>query len=121
MGGSLLGVLSADTGVTGQLLVLIDAGVFSAADNLCRCLDDLHPDVTFVGSATGGGSGAPRPCVTLEHSRAVITFCTMRVTGPNGELIEGRGTLPDVPAAPTRRGVLAGDDEVLAAALACVR
>jgi carboxyl-terminal processing protease len=105
----------------GQLLVLIDEHVFSAADNLCRCLDDLHPDVTFVGSATGGGSGAPRPCITLAHSGAVVTLCTMRVAGPAGELVEGRGTVPDVPVRPTRAGVLAGRDEVLEAALARVR
>jgi C-terminal processing protease CtpA/Prc len=105
----------------GQLLVLIDAGVFSVTDNLCRCLDDLHPDVTFVGAATGGGSGAPRPCITLAHSGAVVTLCTMRVTGPHGELIEGRGTVPDVPVRTTRAGVLAGRDEVVEAALARVR
>jgi len=104
--------------VRGRLIVLIDAGVFSAADNLCRCLDDLHPQVTFVGGATGGGSGAPRPLVTLRHSRAVVTFCTMRVFGPNGAPIEGVGTRPDVPVAPTCAGVLAGRDEVLDAAVA---
>ena len=77
------------------LVVLIDEDVFSVTDNLCRCLDDLHRDVTFVGRPTGGGTGAPRPCVTLEHSGVVIGFCTMRVYGPKGELIEGRGTRPD--------------------------
>ncbi|MFY9341534.1 MAG: S41 family peptidase [Planctomycetota bacterium] len=105
----------------GQLLVLIDEGVFSTTDNLCRCLDDLHPDVTFVGRPTGGGTGAPRQCVTLTHSGALITFCTMRVAGPRGELIEGRGTVPDVPVPRTRDGVLAGRDVDLAAALARVR
>lgn len=106
---------------TGQLVVLIDEHVFSAADNLCRCLDDLHPDVTFVGRPTGGGTGAPRPCVTLRHSGVVVGFCTMRVYGPDGGLIEGRGTVPDVRVARTRAGVLAGADEDLAAALRAVR
>ncbi|HEX6810462.1 MAG TPA: S41 family peptidase [Planctomycetota bacterium] len=105
----------------GQLVVLIDEGVFSTTDNLCRCLDDLHRDVTFVGRPTGGGTGAPRPCVTLAHSGAVITFCTMRVYGPAGELIEGRGTQPDVLVQPTRDDVLAARDAALAAALRAVR
>ncbi|HZN41537.1 MAG TPA: S41 family peptidase [Planctomycetota bacterium] len=105
----------------GQLVVLIDEGVFSTTDNLCRCLDDLHPDVTFVGRPTGGGTGAPRPCVTLTHSGAVITFCTMRVYGPAGELIEGRGTQPDVLVSRTRDDVLAGRDAELEAALLAVR
>jgi C-terminal processing protease CtpA/Prc len=106
---------------TGQLLVLIDEGSFSATDNLCRCLDDLHPDVTFVGRPTGGGTGAPRPKVTLEHSGVVVGFCTMRVWGPKGGLIDGRGTPPDVPVRPTRDDVLSGRDPDLEAALRLVR
>lgn len=104
-----------------KLIVLIDAGTFSAADNLCRCLHDLHPEVTFVGEATGGGTGAPRALVTLEHSKVVIGACTMRVFGPKGELIEGRGTAPDVTIVPTREAWLAGRDEALEAALAVAR
>jgi len=105
----------------GQLVVLIDDATFSASDNLCRCLDDLHPDVTFIGRATGGGTGLGRPCVTLKHSGVVVGFCTMRVFGPKGELIEGRGTKPDVPVARTRDAVLSGRDEDLAAALKAIR
>jgi C-terminal processing protease CtpA/Prc len=105
----------------GRLVVLIDEGTFSVTDNLCRCLDDLHGDVTFVGRPTGGGTGAPRPCVTLAHSGVVVGFCTMRVYGPKGELIEGRGTRPDVPVVRTCEAVLAGRDEDLAAALRAIR
>ena len=105
----------------GQLVVLIDEGVFSTTDNLCRCLDDLHRDVTFVGRPTGGGTGAPRPCVTLTHSGAVITLCTMRVYGPAGELIEGRGTQPDVLVSRTRDDVIAVRDAEMASALRAVR
>ena len=105
----------------GQLVVLIDEATFSASDNLCRCLDDLHPDVTFVGRPTGGGTGAPRPAVTLAHSQVTVGFCTMRVVGPKGELIDGRGTVPDVLVRPTRESVLAGRDLDLEAALRAVR
>ena len=101
--------------------MLIDEDAFSATDNLCRCLRDLHPDVTFVGRPTGGGTGAPGPFVKLKHSGAVITLCTIRVTGPKGDLIEGSGTAPDLVVRPTRAGVLAGRDEVLDAALSRVR
>jgi C-terminal processing protease CtpA/Prc len=106
---------------SGQLIVLIDEKSFSATDNLCRCLDDLHPDVTFVGRPTGGGTGAPRPCVTLESSGVVVGFCTMRVVGPKGGLIDGRGTVPDVLVRPTRESALAGRDLDLEAALKAVR
>jgi C-terminal processing protease CtpA/Prc len=105
----------------GKLDVLIDEGCFSTTDNLCRCFDDLHPDVTFVGRPTGGGTGAPRACVTLRHSGAVVAFCTMRVFGPKGELIEGRGTKPDVAVPRTRADLLAARDADLEAALRLLR
>lgn len=105
----------------GQLVVLIDEVTFSASDNRCRCLDDLHPDVTFVGRPTGGGTGAPRPAVTLTHSGVTVGFCTQRVVGPKGELIDGRGTPPDILVRPTRESVRAGRDLDLEAGLGAVR
>src|SRR5690606_17871524 len=105
----------------GRLVVLIDEDVFSAADNLCRCLDALHPDVTFVGRPTGGGTGAPRECVTLRHSGIVVGFCTMRVYGPAGEPIEGSGTAPDRPVELHRADVLEDRDADLETALEILR
>jgi C-terminal processing protease CtpA/Prc len=101
----------------GRLAVLIDEWTFSTADNLCACLQDLHPDVTFVGRPTAGGTGAPRP-FELPATGAVVTFCTMRVERPSGVLIEGRGTTPDVPVTPTAADLAAGADPDLQAALA---
>jgi C-terminal processing protease CtpA/Prc len=106
---------------TGRLVVLVDEDTFSVSDNLCRCLDDLHPDVRFVGRPTGGGTGAPRPCVTLRHSGIVVGFCTMRVYGPAGGLIEGSGTAPDVLVRRTREAVLGGRDEDVEQALLLLR
>jgi C-terminal processing protease CtpA/Prc len=101
----------------GKLIVLIDELATSAADNLAACLRDLHPNVTFIGQPTAGSSGAPRT-VTLQHSGAQITFCTMRVFSPRGRLIEGHGTLPDRLVRPTRNDVVARRDAALAAAVA---
>lgn len=70
---------------------------------------------------TRGGTGAPRPCVTLTHSGAVITFCTMRVYGPAGRLMEGRGTQPDVLVSRNRNDVIGGRDAELESTLRAVR
>jgi C-terminal processing protease CtpA/Prc len=43
------------------------------------------------------------------------------VFGPKRGLIEGRGTVPDVPVQPTRADVLAGRDADLEAALRLLR
>jgi C-terminal processing protease CtpA/Prc len=102
---------------TGPLVVLIDAGSFSTTSNLVRCLDDLHPDLTVIGRPDGAGTGAPSKIVTLPHSRAEVTLCTHRVSGPKSGHIEGVGTEPDLLVTWTRADVLAGKDPDLLAAL----
>ncbi|TAH35465.1 MAG: hypothetical protein EYC70_12460 [Planctomycetota bacterium] len=101
----------------GKLVLLIDAGTFSAASNFARCLRDLHPDLTVVGRPDGAGTGAPRRIVQLRHSQAEVTLCTHRVRGPAGVISEGNSTRPDVAVAWTRSDLLAGRDPDLAAAL----
>ena len=99
-----------------RLVVLIDEGTFSAADNLAACLRDELPSAQFVGRPTGGGTGAPRR-VELSRSGAQVAFCTQRVRGPAGELTEGRGVVPDVAVRWSRDDLLSGRDPDLAAAL----
>ncbi len=101
----------------GRLVVLIDEGCFSVTDNFLACLRDLHPSARFVGRPTGGGTGAPRPIATLPHSRATITACVMEPRSPKGRLIEGRGTIPDVPVRWSRDDLVSGRDPDLEAAM----
>ena len=96
----------------GRLVCLIDEWTFSTADNLATCLRDEHPNVTFIGQPTGGGSGAPRS-FTLPSTKARITFCTMQVYAPNGTFIEGNGVKPDIVVLRTREQVLEGTDVAL--------
>ncbi|HVS18291.1 MAG TPA: S41 family peptidase [Planctomycetota bacterium] len=102
-------------------IALIDAGCFSTTDNFLRALDTLHPDFASVGRPTGAGTGAPRQIVELPHSRARITLCTQRVYGPDGTLIEGRGTTPDVPVAWSPVDLREGRDPDVEAALTLLR
>ena len=101
----------------GRLIVLHDEFSFSTTDNLLSCLKDLHPNATFIGRPSGGGTGAPREVVTLTHSGAGISLCTMKVWSPKDRLIEGRGTLPDLPVVWTQADVAQGRDPDLEAAL----
>jgi C-terminal processing protease CtpA/Prc len=101
----------------GRLLVLINEHCFSATDNLCACLADLHPNVRFVGRPTNGGTGGPTVIAKLKHSQADVQFCVLQVWSPAGRLIEGRGTKPDVPVQWTRADVIEKRDPDLAAAL----
>ena len=100
----------------GKLVCLIDAGTFSVADNVAACLDDLHPDVTFIGENTGAGTGAPRS-FALPRTGTLVRLCTMRVYSPHGRMIEGVGTAPDVKVVRTRDHVLADRDTTMEAAL----
>jgi C-terminal processing protease CtpA/Prc len=81
----------------------------------------LHPDLTTIGRPTGAGTGAPRVVSTLPHSGARVTLCTQRVYGPDDRLIEGRGTVPDVPVAWSCADLREGRDPDLEAALDLLR
>lgn len=102
---------------TGRLLVLINEDVFSAADCLTAVLADLRPDVRFVGRPTHGGAGGPRILAKLKHSGIDVQLSTMRIWSPNGRLIEGHGTRPNVAVEWTREDVISGRDADLDAAL----
>lgn len=100
---------------------LIDTECFSTTDNFLRALDVLHPDLTTIGRPTGAGTGAPRVVSVLPASKAMVTLCTQRVYGPDDKLIEGRGTVPDVPVAWSNADLRAGRDPDLEAALELAR
>jgi len=101
----------------GRVLLLIDAGTFSTASNLARCLRDLHPALSVVGRPDGAGTGAPRRIAQLPHSGAEITLCTHRVRGPAGAISEGHPTLPDRVVTWSRADLRERSDPDLAAAL----
>jgi hypothetical protein len=104
----------------GQLILIVDERTFSVADNLSTCLAEAHPDITVIGRPTGAGTGAPR-AITLPHSGLQVFTCTMRVWGPDGHMIEGRGVVPDVLVTWTIADHLERRDADLAVALERVR
>jgi C-terminal processing protease CtpA/Prc len=104
---------------SGFTFILQDQSCFSTTDNLLACLQDLLPGdrVQFIGRPSGGGTGAPRPLVTLPWSGATVTLTVMKVFSPKGRLIEGRGTIPDRVIEWTWKDVIEGRDVDLEAAL----
>jgi hypothetical protein len=107
------------TAFSGFIFILQDQRCFSTTDNLLACLRDLLPRdrVQFIGRPSGGGTGAPRPLVTLPWSGATATLTIMKVFSPNGRLIEGRGTIPDRIVEWTWKDVLEDRDADLETAL----
>lgn len=101
----------------GELIVLINPRCFSTTDNLCAFLKDRRPKTRFVGQPTQGGTGEPTTVFTLRHSEVPVQFCVSRIYSPEGRLIEGTGTLPDVEVQPTQEDVLAGRDAAMEAAV----
>ena len=101
----------------GKLAVLMDEGCFSACDCFLNYLSIAAPQTVFVGRPNGAGAGAPRPLVTLPHSKMVITFCVMQVWNLNDELIESRPLKPTVPVHWTPDDLRQGRDPDLEAAL----
>ncbi|MCC6231128.1 MAG: hypothetical protein IT580_00685 [Verrucomicrobiales bacterium] len=101
----------------GKLAVLMDEGSFSACDCFLNYLAVAAPQTIFVGRPNGAGAGAPRPLVTLPHSRMVVTFCVMQVWNLNGQLIESRPLKPTFPVEWTVEDLRRGRDPDLEAAL----
>ena len=96
---------------------MIDEECFSTTDNFLRAIIENRKDVIVVGRPTNGGTGAPAAVAKFPASGTSVTLCTMRVFGPNGMLIEGRGTVPTIPVRWTAADYLEKRDPDLAAAL----
>jgi C-terminal processing protease CtpA/Prc len=111
----------ADQRFDGPLAILIDERCFSVTDNVLRAIVENRDDVILVGRQTNGGTGAPREIAKLPASETSVTACTMRVYGPKGELIEGRGTVPTIPVRWTAADFIEKRDPDLAAALQALR
>ncbi|HWH70756.1 MAG TPA: S41 family peptidase [Candidatus Sulfotelmatobacter sp.] len=101
----------------GKLAVLMDEACFSACDCFLNYLAIAAPKTVFVGRPNGAGAGAPRPVVTLPHSKIVITCCVMQVWNLTDQLIESRPLKPTVPVKWTPDDLRQSRDPDLAAAL----
>jgi hypothetical protein len=102
------------------VVVLMDAGSFSATDIFVNALKGWH-DVTLVGTPSGGGS-ARQVTVTLPVSQISFSLASMASFQWTGRLYDGNGTQPDILVHPDPEAFLIGGrDNVLERALQILR
>ncbi len=110
---------NADTYYSEQVVVLANAGSFSATDGFLSAFTDLE-QVTIVGLPSAGGSGATKR-FELPHSGIRIGLSSMASYRPNGRLYDGNGIEVDVRAEPTISDYLGETDTALALAMTLIR
>ncbi|HEX8190618.1 MAG TPA: S41 family peptidase [Pyrinomonadaceae bacterium] len=109
-----LGIVPQKNGYRGQLVVLIDAETQSAAEIFAGGVQASGRAVV-VGQRS---AGATLPSAAKElPTGAILQYAFADFVGGDGRLIEGAGVEPNLPVRLTRRGLLAGRDPQLEAAL----
>ncbi|ULQ58237.1 S41 family peptidase [Flavihumibacter rivuli] len=95
---------------TGQVLVLTDAATYSAAEDFTAAFRSLKRGIA-IGLPTGGSTGQPLGYNLPGGGLGFV--CTKRDVLPDGTEFVGYGIKPDITVGYTRKGLLAGKDEVL--------
>ena len=115
-------VLALDAGINPDayhydkpLIILHDAGTFSAGDIFLGAFED-HPNTTLMGEASGGGNGWMDSYV-LPNTQIPLTLCASAKFRPNGKPYDGVGVPPNVKMLATPQDILGKSDTVLDAAL----
>ena len=119
-------VLALDAGINENayhydkpLIILHDAGTFSAGDIFLGAFED-HPNTTLMGEASGGGNGWMEG-YTLPNSKIPVTLCQSAKFRPNGKPYDGVGVPPNVAMEATPDDILGKSDTVLDAAVKRLR
>ncbi len=100
------------------VVVLSNAASFSATDGFLSAFSDL-PQVTIVGEASGGGSGATQD-FRLPNSGIEVNLSSMASFRPNGKLYDGNGIEVDIPQMPEPDDFLGYSDVVLERAISLI-
>ncbi|MFG0299747.1 MAG: S41 family peptidase [Phycisphaerales bacterium JB047] len=101
----------------GPVIVLMDAGCFSATDIFLAAMGEL-PQVTLLGTASGGGSARSK---TYEIGELEVRLATMASYQPNGMLFDGVGVPPDVTVEPDAGDLVGRGDTQLDRAIELIR
>lgn len=101
--------------LTAPVVVLMDGRSASAVETMLQMIRDAKL-ARLVGETSGGTNGNTNSFTVPGGFN--VRFTGMRVSGPGGATIEGRGITPDKVVHPTLAGVRAGRDEILEAGVA---
>jgi carboxyl-terminal processing protease len=102
----------------GPVAVLIDEGTASTSEIFAAGLRDLGR-VKIVGSRPSAGAALPSLLEKLENG-ALLQYVVGDYHSAKGTVAEGDGVAPDIVAPETRADFVAGEDPVLAAAIAAL-
>ena len=97
------------------VVVLSNPASFSATDGFLSAFADL-PQVTLMGQASGGGSGATKR-LRLPNSGIEIALSSMASFRPNGKLYDTNGVEVAVTLIPEPSDFVSASDSVLEKAL----
>lgn len=103
---------------TKPVVVLTNAKCFSATDIFVAGMKEL-PNVTILGTATGGGSARTTSVPIAKDIR--LRIGSMVSYQPNGQLFDGVGVKPDVEIKPEPGYFVGQSDATLAAALKWIK
>ena len=104
---------------TKPVIVLINAGTFSSAENFCSQFLGMNRG-KLVGTATGGSTGNPI-YMNLIDDVASIIICTKKDVLPDGSEFVGVGIQPHVETEETANDFLNNKDVVLEKAIELIR
>lgn len=106
------------TPFTRPLAILVDGGSASTSEIFAGGMQDLGRARIF-GSRTAGAA-LPSVFARLPNGDG-FQYAIATYTSQGGQVLEGRGVIPDEPVTPTRAELLAGRDPVLERALAWIQ
>ena len=102
-------------GYQGRLVILIDRGSLSAAEDFGMPFKD-NGRATLIGETTAGSTG--QPFYHIFDNGMGFAIGTKRAYMPDGTAFEGVGIVPDICLVPRRADLYAGVDPVLDKAIA---
>jgi carboxyl-terminal processing protease len=105
----------------GPLVLLVDAGCFSACDLFANAMDE-HGRALIIGATpTGGGTASPNNWAIIpEFDGVSVRASFMVATRTDGSHIEGRGIRPHVVVETSLQDYIAGRDPQLERAIGAI-
>jgi C-terminal processing protease CtpA/Prc len=103
----------------GKVVMLINEDAISQAEHTALFFEAARPDITFIGTPTMGANGDVTTMVLPGNLS--VSFSGHSVRHADGRQLQRVGIQPTVKVTPTIRGIIAGRDEILEAAVKFLR
>lgn len=104
---------------TGPIAILVDEGTASTSEIFAQALQDLGR-VKVFGAVPSQGAALPSVIEELPGG-GMLQYVVADYQSPKGQVVEGKGVLPDTVVPETREDFAKGRDPVLDAAVAALR